>query len=955
MSNEHVARPFIPRVIRGLSVPILLFWLALTAMVTIAVPPLEAVGREHSVSFDPSDAPSTQAIKRVGQVFREFDSDSFAVIVLERDKPLDDAAHHYYDNLVRQLKQDRTHVQHIDDFWGDPLTAAGVQSTDGEAVYVQVYLAGNQGSTLASESINAVRDIVAHTPRSPGVKAYVTGPEALIADQSEFGDKSMVKVTAVSVVVITIMLLIVYRSVISVLIQLVMVGIELGVARGLVAALGLTGAIGLTTFATALITSLAIAAGTDYGIFFIGRYQEARRAGEDHESAYYTTFRGVAPVVLGSGLTIAGAMYCLSFAQLPYFQTLGVPTALGMLIAVVAALTMGPATLDVAGRFGFFDPRRRRKVRRGWRKVGTAVARWPGPILVATCATVLVGLLALPGYKPNYDDRPYMPANTPDNVGYQAADRHFSPARMNPTLLLVEADHDMRNPESMLVLDKVAKDVFHIPGIAQLQGITRPLGTPIAHSSMPFQIGVQNAANMENIQYLKDRTADMLRMGDKLLTMIGTLQRMEDILRRLADATHHLVGDTKDLKSAADRVRDHLADFDDFFRPARNYFYWEKHCFDIPFCWALRSTFDALDGVDQISQKLETLITDLGNLDALMPQMVLLLPPMIDTMATMRTMLLTMHSTFSGLYGQMDAMGNNASAMGKAFDAAKTDDSFYLPPEAFENPEFKRGLTMFLSPDGKAARFIISHEGEPTSSEGISRVDPIRTAAHEAVKGTPLAAAKIYVAGTAAIYKDLAEGTKYDLMIAGIAAGTLIVITMLVLTRSLIAALVIVGTVALSLGTSFGLSVLLWQNILGIGVHWMVLAMSVIVLLAVGSDYNLLLVSRFKEELGAGLKTGIVRAMAGTGAVATSAGLVFAFTMGSMVVSDLLFIGQVGTTIGLGLLFDTLIVRTFMMPSVAVLLGRWFWWPQTVRSRPASNPRQSAPSPVLKGLPSLPN
>src|SRR5712672_2667723 len=138
----------------------------------------------------------------------------------------------------------------------------------------------------------------------------------------------------------------------------------------------------------------------------------------------------------------------------------------------------------------------------------------------------------------------------------------------------------------------------------------------------------------------------------------------------------------------------------------------------------------------------------------------------------------------------------------------------------------------------------------------------------------------------------------------------------------------------LSLGTSFGLSVLIWQHILGIQLHWMVLAMSVIILLAVGSDYNLLLVSRFKEEIHAGIKTGIIRSMAGTGAVVTSAGLVFAATMASFVASDLKVMGQVGTTIGLGLLFDTLIVRSFMMPSVAALLGRWFWWPTNVRSRP---------------------
>jgi len=95
-------------------------------------------------------------------------------------------------------------------------------------------------------------------------------------------------------------------------------------------------------------------------------------------------------------------------------------------------------------------------------------------------------------------------------------------------------------------------------------------------------------------------------------------------------------------------------------------------------------------------------------------------------------------------------------------------------------------------------------------------------------------------------------------------------------------------------------------------------------------------VSRMKEEIDAGINTGIIRAMAGTGRVVTNAGLVFAVTMASMAVSDLKVIGQVGTTIGLGLLFDTLVVRAFMTPSVATLLGRWFWWPQRVRQRPAS-------------------
>jgi putative drug exporter of the RND superfamily len=313
-----------------------------------------------------------------------------------------------------------------------------------------------------------------------------------------------------------------------------------------------------------------------------------------------------------------------------------------------------------------------------------------------------------------------------------------------------------------------------------------------------------------------------------------------------------------------------------------------------------------------------------------------LLPPQIADQEKNLGLTLSNYATNFGINAQTRANTDTATALGQAYDAAKNDDSFYMPPEAFDNPEFKRGLKLFLSPDGKAARMIISHEGDPANPEAISHIDPIRNAAKQAVKNTPLGDSNIYIGGTAATYKDIQDMAKYDLMIAGIASLSLILLIMMIITRSLVAALVIVGTVALSLGASFGLSVLVWQYILGIQLYWVVLALAVILLLAVGSDYNLLLISRFKEEIHAGLKTGIIRAMAGSGSVVTSAGLVFAVTMCTFVVSGLQVLGQIGTTIGLGLLFDTLIVRSFMTPSIATLLGRWFWWPQRVRPRPAS-------------------
>jgi RND superfamily putative drug exporter len=953
MSNHqlHNTRPFVARTIRRLSVPIVLAWLAITVIVSIGVPSLEQVEREHSVSQSPKDAPSIRALNRMVEDFKEANSESVAMVVLEGENPLGDAAHQYYNRLIRQFHDDPKHVQHIQNFWGDPLTAGAAQSADGKAAYVQLDLAGRMGAAEGNGAAQAIRDIVARTPPPPGVKAYVTGPAAIASDMGRSGEKSVILVTAVSLAVIFIMLLLVYRSIITVILLLLIVWIELQLARGIVAFLGYHEIVGLSSYVLNLLVAIVIAAGTDYAIFFTGRYQEARQAGEDRETAYYTAYRGVARVVLASGVTIAGALLCLGFTRLPYFQPLGVPCAVGILVAVAVALTLNPAVIALGSRFGLFDRKRMIKSR-GWRRVGTAIVRWPAPILVATLAVAIIGLLTLPGYKPSYSDQKAIPQNIPANLGYAAAARHFPPSRMMvPDILLVEADHDLRNPADFLVLEKLAKAVFAVQGVSNVQAITRPTGAPIQHSTIPFMISMQQAAMQQNMAFQKDRMDDMRKQADELGETIGIMQRMYVLMQDLAGTTHHMVGETRDMEKITYELRDHIADFEDFWRPIRSYFYWEKHCVNIPICYSLRSIFDSIDGVDEISDKLHDLVGDLDKIDVLMPQLISQFPEMIQIMQSMQTMLLTMHSSMSGIFSEMDETGNDPTAMGKAFDTAKNDDSFYMPPEIFKNPDFKRVLKVFLSPDGKAVRMLITQRGDPATPEGISRVEPIKTAAEEALKGTPLEDAKIYLTGTSALVKDMVDGSKWDLLIAGIAALCLIFIVMLIMTRSSIAALVIVGTVALSLGSSFGLAVLVWQYLLGTQINFVVLAMSVIVLLAVGSDYNLLLVSRMKEELGAGINTGIIRAMGGTGKVVTNAGLVFAFTMASMGVSELVPVAQVGTTIGLGLMFDTLVVRAFMTPSIAALLGRWFWWPQRVRPRPASSLlRPVGPRPVVRAL-----
>ncbi|WP_419179669.1 RND family transporter [Mycolicibacterium austroafricanum] len=948
LSGESPRKPHfygIARVIRRASIPIILSWIALAAFLNISVPQLEEVGKQRSVSMSPDDAPAVISMEHIGEVFEEYESNSSVMIVLEGEQPLGDDTRRYYADLISGLEADTTHVEHVQDLWSDPLTAAGAQSADGKSTYFQVYLAGNQGEALANESVRAVQELVAESQPPAGVKAFVTGASALAAEQEEAGHTSMRFVEALTFLVITIMLVLFFRSIVTTLLILVMVGLSLMTVRGAVAFLGFHDIIGLSTFATSLLVTLAIAIAVDYAIFLVGRYQEAKGKGATAEEAYFTMFGGNAHVIVGSGLTIAGATFCLSFTRLPYFQSLGVPLALGMLVLIAVAMTFGPAMVTIASKFGLLEPKRAMRVR-GWRKIGAVTVRWPGAILVASVAVSLIGLLALPGYQTSYNDRNYLPDDIQSNVGYAAAERHFSPARLNPEVLMVETDHDLRNPADFIVIEKIAKALFTVEGIGRVQTITRPDGTPIESTSIPYIMSRQSTTQQLNEKYMLDRMDDMQVQAESLQTTIDTMEKMQALMSQMSEITNSMVAKTKTMAVDITELRDHIADLDDFVRPIRNYFYWEPHCYNIPVCHSMRSLFDLIDGTNLLTDNVQDLVPDLERMAAIMPELIALMPQQIETMKSQREMMLTQFQTQKGQLEAAAEMQVDAGAMGDAFNDAWNADSFYLPPEAFENADFQSGIEQFISPNGHAVRFIIAHEGDPLSPAGVEKIDKLKTAAKEAVKGTPLEGSKIYLGGTAATFKDMADGTRYDLLIAGIAAVGLIFIIMLILTRAIVAAAVIVGTVVLSLGASFGLSVLVWQHLVGIELHWMVLPMAVIILLAVGADYNLLVVSRLKEEVGAGLHTGLIRTMGGSGSVVTAAGMVFALTMMTMAVSDLTIIGQVGTTIGMGLIFDTLVIRSFMTPSIAALLGRWFWWPQQIRTRPAPSPWPAPPARV---------
>jgi uncharacterized membrane protein YdfJ with MMPL/SSD domain len=125
----------------------------------------------------------------------------------------------------------------------------------------------------------------------------------------------------------------------------------------------------------------------------------------------------------------------------------------------------------------------------------------------------------------------------------------------------------LRNPRDMLVLDKVAGAIFRVPGIERVQSITRPLGPPIEDGSIPFQLSVQSAPIRDNLNYLKARVGDIKKITGFLDTQITLLERQYAVTQKLANAADDSSKTTGETAAITDEIRDHIADFDDFWRP----------------------------------------------------------------------------------------------------------------------------------------------------------------------------------------------------------------------------------------------------------------------------------------------------------------------------------------------------------------------------------------------------
>ena len=909
-------------------------WVLAAAVGNLLVPQLERVVDSRARSFMPADAPSAIAATAAARLFDQTPSNNFIYVVLERNQPLTARDRQFYDALTAALGSDPSRVYAVTDLWSQPATAAGAESEDGKAVSVMVRLAGMLGTSAARESVDSVRKTVARLSPPAGLQVRVTGPGATIVDEFAAIDRQMLSITAATVGLILLLLLIVYRSPIAAAIPLTSVGLALAVARPLVAALGMSGLVEVSLFSVALMAAMTLGAGTDYAIFLIGRYHEGRRRGVAPTPALTDAYRAVAPVVIGSALTVSAALAALGFAEVGSFRSTGIPCAIAILVTMAAALTLSPALMTLAVRQkspSFLEPRPSTTARR-WRRIGAVVARWPGPILITAGALILLAALPLAGMRVGWNEPAATPSKADSNRGYADAGRHFAANSLLPDVVTVEADRDLRTPAGLIAIERVTRQIMAIPGVRMVQSASRPDGRVPDQATLSYQAGILGRQFGEAIDALTQRVGRISELDDALARTQSAVDGLGGGLRGGATGLRDMSAAAQDMRSGLDGVQRTVTMMSGYLDPLRDFVGRTPDCASNPLCSKVNRVLEPVDSLAETATslgdgaaKLTGGSTTVARAMAGLPQAV---TQMNDALAQARSATHDLLGLSQSIGPQMRQLTDYLAEIDTQFRGSAAS-GFYLPERALSDPRYNAVLRHLVSANGRATYLLVYGDGEEWGGDGARRAEQVRTAIREATKEGTLHPTSVGLAGVGPATADLQRFVAGDTALLVGAALALIFVIVTAMLRSPVAGLVVVGTVVASYASALGMSVLVWQDLLHHDLHWAVAPIAFIALIAVGADYNLLLALRIKQEAaGTGIKTGIIRAFGGTGGAVTTAGIVFGLTMLALLGSSVLSIAQIGSTIAVGLLLDTLVVRALITPSVVALLGRWFWWPR---------------------------
>jgi len=835
-------------------------WIVAAVLITLVAPSIDDVAVNDQRAFLAAEAPSIEAAETVEEYFPERTSPSSVAIVFQASEVGDASASGESGGDSLLEGETGAFIGQITEWLRDPdapkvvervtspigadqQTAAALVAEDGRVALISVAFSSIGTEEVTREAVERIGERLDAAPAS--LSTYITGDAAIIGAYDQATRESLDSTTWITIMLVILILLAVYRSPISPLIPLGTIALAYLISRGFIAFLG-DGIITISGYTNIFLIVILFGAGTDYCLFLISRFREEMAKMDAARPAATETVRTVGETIASSAGTVIVGLSTMAFAKLGLFNTTGPSVAIGVFITLIAGLTLTPALLALLGDRAFW-PRRSAGVgdSRIWHWWSTRVTDHPWVALGVGLALLLPLALYGQGQDRNFDLLADLPEDVEAREGFDVLSDSLGAGTMQPLTLVLVGEDSLTDPSSLKMQSDFLQRILGLEHVREVRSFTGSL------DEKTLKVSGQLEDQLTGVRQAQQQLADL-----------GPLAALapSDMIREAAGALLDLRAYLSQLGEAYPDVED-----DPGFRQANE---------------ALQQLFSAVQE---------------GSLSSLPEGPTAVLDDLTE-----------------GLEGLQERFRNR-------------DGAIMLPETYLENNEGLRRLReAYFSVDARVARLQVVLDSGPYTEEALSTVETLRDLMHDepSVDG--------YVEGPSAVVADLQSASAGDMVrsIVFVLIGVFVVLVLLL--RALVAPVYLILTILVSYGATLGIVRLVFTDLMGTGgVTWWVPIFMFVMLVALGMDYNIFLMGRVKEEVQRhGNREGTRLAVAKTGGIITSAGIIMAGTFAAMMSGQITGLVQLGFAVSLGVLLDTFVVRTALVPAIAVLLGDWNWWPK---------------------------
>ncbi|KKB75524.1 MULTISPECIES: MMPL family transporter [Bacillus] len=777
-------------------------------------------------------------------------------------------------------------------FSGDKEIQDQLISKDKKTVLIPVTVTGSdkQVEKIADRIYQIVPD---------DLTAYITGASLINQDFAHSSEEGLKKTEVITVFLIIGLLLVVFRSVVTPFVPIIAVGFSYLISQSLLAILVHQVDFPISSFTQTFLVAILFGIGTDYCILLLTRFREELANGHDKIESTLIAYRTGGKTLFISGFAVLIGFSSLGFAKFAIFQS-AVGVAVGVGVLMIILYTLLPLFMVTLGEKLFWPSKKvlSHSDNKLWAFLGRHSVARPFLFIIIT-AIITVPFMLTYDDQISFDSTSEISSSYKSVKGLEAIKEGLGEGKAFPVNVVIKGENKLTTAETIPYLGNVSKAIEKVDHVDSVMTITQPTGKEIEDLSIDHQLGA---------------VSDGL---DKATKGLGDVQKgltdVEAGLRQIAGQAAGSAGSGQSGGSLGDAA-DGLGKINSQLQLiSKQMAQTGSTAQSVPQLTAISGQLGQIQsGLEQADQQLAGQKQQAGTLKA--------------SLGKLADGVKSANAGLSKVTGGITASADMLKDMSKS--SAVKDTGIFIPDQVMKNKEFKKSIDNYSFSDGKGVQLSVVLDINPYSEQAITTVNQIKKAVADEVSGTPLKDATIAYGGVSSQNADLKELSTTDLSrtMAIMVIGLFAVLT--ILFRSMIMPIYMIASLFITYYTSISITELIFVRGMGDdGVSWAVPFFSFVILIALGVDYSIFLLDRFKEEVHLGISQGIVKSMSKMGSVIMTAAVILAGTFAAMMPSGVNTLMQVATVVIVGLLLYGLVILPLLIPAITVTFGEGNWWP----------------------------